>query len=465
MVADVELVWTNKSPSPSHAHEYECERALIDDSSLCERPEVTTTDPLGSGDICGKVVIADSLCALSAFDSFRIDDSRQPIRLVYIDPPYNTGRSFAQYDDAMPHSEWLSMLRERLQAVRPHLAHFASVWVHLDDGEQHRARCVLDEVFGENSFVATIIWQKRTTRESRSAFSSSHDYIHVYAPAGPQKWKRSRNRLPKSTSHLRNRDGDPRGPWADAPFTAPGYRANQQYTIVNPAGIPVRPPVGRSWYAIESTFEKLYEDGRIWFPKNGAGSPRIKIFAGELRGLVPSSLWSAEETGTNDDAKRHMMSLFPDRNPFETPKPEKLLKRIIHIASDPGDLIVDFFAGSGTTASAAHKMGRKWVAIERSIQTVQSFLVPRMVLVAQGDDAGGITESVGWQGGGAFDVAELRLPGTSDKLRYISEPASRGDVRLDGSAEAMWRGSMQRPTQSNVTTQHEIGAIAGSHVA
>lgn len=388
----------------------------------------------------GLVVLGDSLEALRclAEDSTWIGDG---VRLVYIDPPFNTGQAFAQYADSLTHSVWLSMFRDRLLAVKPLLGDTASVWVHLDDAEQHRARCVLDEVFGAAAFVATVVWQKRTTRESRSAFSSNHDYIHVYAPAGPQRWKRSRNLLPKDVGELRNRDSDPRGPWADAPFTAPGYRANQHYDIVNPAGAVLRPPKGRSWYATRPVYDRLLEENRIWFPRDGAGLPRIKLFPEHLRGLVPFSLWGPDEAGTNDEAKRHLMSLFPDLDVFATPKPEALLERIVHIASDPSDLVMDYFAGSGTTAAVAHKMQRKWIAVERSPSTAAAFTVPRLAHVVNGTDRGGITQSTGWCGGGSFVVASVgdaaALGGdVLDALRTPSVP-SRCAVDVTARADAV----------------------------
>ncbi len=326
------------------------------------------------------------------------------IRLVYVDPPFNTSADVNYYADSMDRSMWLSMLRDRLRALQPHLSPDASIWVHLDDQEIHRARLVMDEVFGEDAFVSSIVWQKRTTRESRSAFSSNHDTILVYAPSGPKKWKTSRNLLVKDTARLENRDNDPRGPWADAPFTAPGYRSAQQYPIETPAGNVLRPPRGRSWYATEPTFRELLSEDRIWFPKNGSGSPRLKLFSHQLRGLVPFTIWGNAETGTNDDAKRHLMSLFPDRTVFDTPKPEELLERIIHIASRPGELVVDLFGGSGTTAAVAHKMRRRWLLVERSSRTVFQFTLPRMLAVVHGQDPGGVTEVVGWRGGGSFEV-------------------------------------------------------------
>ena len=329
------------------------------------------------------------------------------IRLVYIDPPFNAQVNFRQYSDTMERSMWLSMLRDRLLALRSLLAENASVWVHLDDAEVHRARAIMDEIFGENAFVASVVWQKKTTRDSRAAFSSNHDTILVYAPSGPIKWKTSRNLLVKDNAHLLNRDNDPRGPWADAPFTAPGYRSAQQYDIATPTGQILHPPRGRSWYATKPTYQDLLADGRIWFPKGGDGSPRLKLFAHQLRGLVPFTVWGTSDTGTNDDAKRHLMTLFPDREVFDTPKPESLLERIIHIATNPGELVVDIFGGSGTTAAVAQKMRRRWIVAERNAETILSFLVPRLHRVINGTDLGGVTETTLWKGGGDFEVVHV----------------------------------------------------------
>ncbi len=227
------------------------------------------------------------------------------------------------------------------------------------------------------------------------------------SPSGPIKWKTSRNLLARDNAHLLNRDNDPRGPWADAPFTAPGYRSAQQYNIVTPTGQVLRPPRGRSWYATESTYRHLLVDGRIWFPKGGDGSPRLKLFAHQVRGLVPFTVWGTSDTGTNDDAKRHLMMLFPNQEVFDTPKPESLLERIIHIATNPGELVVDIFAGSGTTAAVAHKMGRRWVVAERNAQTVLDFLLPRLQRVIDGADPGGVTETTCWAGGGSFAIVHI----------------------------------------------------------
>lgn len=349
------------------------------------------------------LVVGDGMDAVEALAS-ETSVLEDKIRLVYIDPPFNTNADVKCYEDAMDRSMWLSMLRDRLECLKPHLSDEASIWVHLDDREVHRARLVMDEVFGESAFVASVIWQKRTTRESRSAFSTNHDTILVYAPSGPKKWKASRNLLSKDTALLENRDNDPRGPWADAPFTAPGFRAAQQYPITTPSGAVLKPPRGRSWYATEPTYRDLLAEDRIWFPKNGSGSPRLKLFSHQLRGLVPFTVWGTAETGTNDDAKRHLMSLFPNAPVFDTPKPEELLERIIHIASRPGELVVDLFGGSGTTAAVAHKMRRRWLLVERNACTVMEFTLPRLQTVIQGHDPNGVTGTANWKGGGNFEL-------------------------------------------------------------
>lgn len=363
----------------------------------------------------------DALCALAASTNILADK----IRLVYIDPPFNTSADVKCYDDTMERSMWLSMLRDRLAALKPHLSDDASVWIHLDDAEVHRARLVMDETFGEDAFVASIIWQKRTTRESRSAFSNNHDTILVYAPSGPRKWKTARNLLAKDTGQLDNRDNDPRGPWADAPFTAPGFRAAQQYPITTPSGKVLTPPRGRSWYATEPTYKDLLAEDRIWFPKNGSGSPRLKLFSHQLRGLVPFTIWNSWETGTNDEAKRHLLTLFPNGDVFDTPKPEELLERIIHISTRPGELVVDLFAGSGTTAAVAHKMRRKWIAVERNIETVCDFTLPRLQAVTTGEDRGGISDVTNWRGGGEFTVLEvpprLGLPTNKSSIARVTK--------------------------------------------
>lgn len=416
-MSDVRLMWPNKDVPlrASGSADYEWVHHRTDPRlRKTMQLELLTTHRLKAR--ANIVAIGDGLDVLDAL-STGTTFVTGGIRLVYIDPPFNTQVNFRQYSDAMERSKWLSMMRDRLVALRSLLAEDGSIWVHLDDAEVHRARAVMDEVFGEKAFVASVIWQKKTSRDSRAAFSSNHDTILVYAPSGPKKWKTSRNLLVKDDARLQNRDNDPRGPWTDAPFTAPGYRSAQQYDIVTPTGQVLRPPRGRSWYATEATYKDLVSDGRIWFPKGGDGSPRLKLFAQQLRGLVPFTVWGPADTGTNDDAKRHLLALFPDIDVFDTPKPESLLERIIHIATNPGEIVMDIFGGSGTTAAVAHKMRRRWIIVERNTQTVLEFMLPRLYRVIDGKDPGGVSESTAWTGGGGFEVVHVSPRfGTLNKL-------------------------------------------------
>jgi adenine-specific DNA-methyltransferase len=443
-MTEVQLIWPNK--------ELTLQASGIADYEWIAPSDVRLSAPLVFETLGGVkpdaksnvLVVGDGMDAIEALAG---EDGALAggIRLVYIDPPFNTQVNFRHYRDTMQRAKWLGMMRDRLTALKPHLAAEASVWMHLDDAEVHRARAIMDEVFGEDAFVASIIWQKKLTRDSRAAFSSNHDTILVYAPSGPRKWKASRNLLAKDDASLRNRDDDPRGPWADAPFTAPGFRKAQQYDIVTPTGVVMRPPRGRSWYATEPTFDSLRADERIWFPKGGSGSPRLKLFAEELNGLVPFTVWNASETGTNDDAKRHLLMMFPGVEVFDTPKPEELLERIIHISTNPGDLVVDIFAGSGTTAATAHKMRRRWITVERNVRTVLDFTLPRLSKVINGTEEGGITEVVAWSGGGSFITAvveprfgvqleERHVDALSDSIRHF------GDIKRPRNASASQAG-------------------------
>jgi adenine-specific DNA-methyltransferase len=421
-MSDIKLIWPNKDLTLRASGEADYKWLDPSDSQLKEKPlnfELLTKSRLNRN--MNVLAVGDGLDVLEALRA-NTTILNEKIRLVYIDPPFNTQVNFRQYQDTMKRAMWLGMIRDRLLALRPLLAEDASIWVHLDDAEVHRARAVMDEIFGEEAFVTSVVWQKKTTRDSRAAFSSNHDTILVYAPSGPKKWKASRNLLVKDTARLSNRDNDPRGPWSDAPFTAPGFRRAQQYEIVTPTGRCLRPPRGRSWYATEPTFLDLLSDDRIWFPKDGDGSPRLKLFAHQLRGLVPFTVWGTSDTGTNDDAKRHLMSLFPNEEVFDTPKPESLLERIIHIGTNPGELVVDIFGGSGTTAAVAHKMRRRWVVAERNAKTVVDCVLPRLKQVVEGTDLGGITETLAWPGGGSFEV--VHVSPRFGKLNSVSHPVS-----------------------------------------
>lgn len=332
------------------------------------------------------------------------------VKLVYIDPPFNTGQTFTHYDDNLEHSVWLTMLRDRLEQIQQLLAPDGTVWVHLDDTEQHRARCVLDEIFGAENFVATIVWEKDKGRRNDTDISSAHDYLHVFAPVA-KTWKATRNLLPREgqDARYRNPDDDPRGPWLQGDNgTAKSGTEKNRFPVTLPSGRVVVPK-GRYWRFSPESLRQAQEEGRVWFGRNGDSLPVIKRYLTDVQdGLVPRTWWPADETGHNQEAKRdHLNKMFPDVDPFDTPKPERLLERVVHIGSDPGDVVLDCFGGSGATAAVAQKMGRRWVTVEQSAATISTFLRPRLEMVVKGEDPGGITESVGWEGGGGFTHVEV----------------------------------------------------------
>lgn len=356
------------------------------------------------------LIYGDALNALTSLIELRefADEYVGKVKLAYLDPPFNTRQSFLQYDDALEHSVWLTMMRDRLVQVKTLLSPDGSVWVHCDDSEQAYLKVMMDEVFGRENFIATVIWEKFTTRENRTDISNSHDYIIVYS-TNRRLWKR--NLLPfgeEQLSRYSNPDADPRGPWSSLPIHAKagvGRRKEQFYTITLPSGRRIDPPPGRCWLYVEERFNELVADGRIWFGPDGDNAPRVKKFLAEVsQGLVPKTLWLGGEVGTTGTAKAEVLALFPDKPPFATPKPEHLLQRIIHIGSNPGDIVLDCFLGSGTTAAVAHKMGRRWIGIEREAETIDTYARPRLEKVVAGEDPGGITETVGWEGGGGFRI-------------------------------------------------------------
>lgn len=327
---------------------------------------------------------------------------RGKIRLVYIDPPFNTGQAFEHYDDWMEHSTWLSFMRERLLLIRELLAPDGSVWVHLDDAEQHRMRCLMDEVFGPANFVATVVWQKIHARNNSAMhFSADHDFMLVYARNAPQ-WRPNRmSRSAKSDADFWNPDKDPRGPWRRSDLTASKPYADGHYEVVGPHGDVFKPRPGRPWGVSRESFEDLRADDRLWWGKTGRTFPFRKRFQSELGGLVPNTVWLHEDVGNNREAKQELSKMF-GKDSFSTPKPERLLAQVLRVGSNENDLVLDCFAGSGTTAAVAHKMGRRWVTAELSPSTVEQFTLPRLTKVIDGEDPGGITKNVEWEGGGGF---------------------------------------------------------------
>lgn len=332
-------------------------------------------------------------------------------RCVYLDPPYNNQEVYRHYRDNHTHEEWLEMIIARLRAVRPLLATNGSVWISIDDRAMHYLKVEADRIFGRDNFVSTVVWQQRTTRENRKVFSNNHEYLLVYA-ANIREFKKSRNLLPVTETLLqryKNPDNDPRGLWQSVTANVQDGHAmaSQFYELVAPNGNRHRPPEGRCWVYTKERMKAEIKAGNIWFGKNGNGVPRIKRFLqGSKAGLTPETLWCADEVGTNDDAKKHFLQLFPDQPVFDTPKPETLLGRILHIATDPGDWVLDPYLGSGTTAAVAHKMGRRYIGIEQGDHAM-TYCARRLQQVVAGE-AGGVSSQVGWTGGGTFGFYERK---------------------------------------------------------
>jgi adenine-specific DNA-methyltransferase len=356
-----------------------------------------------------RLVVGDALASLRDARA----DLQESVELALLDPPYNTRATFHHYRDQSAHDLWLEHRRTELEALLPLLTRTASVWMHLDDSEMHYAKVMMDGVFGRENFVATIVWQKSLSRENRTDISDTHEYLLVYARERAA-WRGRRNLLPLGEEQLAryaNPDHDPRGPWTSGDMTAkagPGRRAAQFYDVTLPSGRVVRPAKGMAWRFTRDRFDELAADGRVTFGPRGDSVPRLKRLLAETRqGLVPTTWWPGVEVGTTDSAKKQLRRLFPQLVPFETPKPEELVGRVLQIASDPGDLVLDCFAGSGTTPAVAHKMRRRWLAIERELRTVEEFVVPRLGAVVAGADPGGVTRQAGWSGGGDYRAVGL----------------------------------------------------------
>lgn len=381
------------------------------------------------------LIQGDNLLALKALLPFYAGQ----VKCIFIDPPYNTQSAFEHYDDKLEHSQWLSMMYPRLVLLRELLAEDGSIWITIDDRESHYLKVVMDEVFGRDKFIADIIWQKRTSRENRAAIGSAHDSLLLYAKKPAVEWKNIRNLLPPNGKGFSNPDKDPRGTWRSIPFSAQGYRPNQMYEIVTPSGAIHTPPRGRCWGATEPEFLRLAKENRVYFPRGGSGKPRIKLFAGEEKGLVPMTIWPATEAGDTEESKKEILELFSDESPFGTPKPERLIERIIRIACNPNDLVLDSFLGSGTTAAVAHKMNRRYIGIEMG-EHAKTHCIPRLEKVIAGEQ-GGISNAVGWNGGGGFRFCELGEPA------FDSEGHINPGIKFPTLAAFVWHFETGEPSK------------------
>lgn len=363
----------------------------------------------GDGNAANMLIQGDNLDALKALLPYY----KGEVKCIYIDPPYNTRSAFDHYDDNLEHAQWLAMMYPRLSLLRDLLAEDGSIWVSIDDNEGHYLKVMMDEVFGRKNFVATFVWERDAGGRGDASVSVSHDYIHCYAHTR-EVWDKTRNLLDRTevqSGRFKNPDNDPRGPWRQGDDgTAKSGTEKQRFPITLPSGRIVTPKEGRFWAFSQQTFELARAEGRAYFGRKGDSLPLIKRYADKVReGVAPRTWLTAGDVGTNQSAKRdHLRKLLPNLSTFDTPKPETLLERFIHISTNPGDLVLDSFLGSGTTAAVAHKMGRRWIGIEMGDHAV-THCKPRLDKVIAGEQ-GGVSEAVGWTGGGGYRFYRLGDP-------------------------------------------------------
>ncbi len=392
----LELTWIGKDQRPRLEP-----RILLEDParSYHTKQRVTDKDLFDN-----RLIKGDNLLALKALEA----EFAGKVKCVFIDPPYNTGSAFTHYDDGLEHSIWLGLMRDRLEIIRRLLSDDGSLWITIDDNEAHYLKVLCDEVFGRGCFISNVIWQKRFSPNSTAIhLSDSHDHVLVYA-RNKSSWKR--NLLPrteKSDSTYKNPDKDVRGVWTSSDLSARNFYSLGEYGVSTPSGKQIPgPPPSRYWTISKEKFQELDADNRIWWGAKRDNQPRLKRFLSDVRdGVVPQTVWSHEDVGHTQEAKKEALSFNAD-DVFGTPKPERLIERVINIATNPGDLVLDSFAGSGTTGAVAHKMGRRWIMVELG-EHCHTHIVPRLQKVIDGQDPGGVTKATGWQGGGGFRYYEL----------------------------------------------------------
>lgn len=386
----LELTWVGK-----YEEEKLEPRILVEDKSKSYGDQETEN----------MLIHGDNLLALKALEK----EYAGLVKCVCIDPPYNTGNAFEQYEDGMEHSMWLSMMKKRLEIIYNLLAVDGSVWICIDDDEQAYLKVLCDEIFGRKNFICNVIWEKKYSPQNDAKwFSDSHDFIIVYAKNKEQWHPNLLERSEEMNSRYKNPDNDPRGVWKSTDFSARTYSKSGDYPITLPSGRVVNPPASRAWVSNKEKYDELVADNRIWFGPKGDNVPSKKKFLTEVKqGLTAMTIWKYTEVGHNQDAKKEVKA-FNANSIFATPKPEGLIEKILSLATNKGDLVVDSFLGSGTTAAVAHKMGRIWIGIELG-QHCYTHCKVRLDMVIDGEQ-GGISKLCNWQGGGGYKFFELAEP-------------------------------------------------------
>lgn len=395
----LELTWVGK---------YD-EQQPLEPRILIENPEYSYGEietgmlPNGKPWKGNMLIHGDNLLALKALEQ----DYAGCVKCIYIDPPYNTGNAFEHYDDGVEHSIWLSLMRERLVLLRTLLSDDGSIWISIDADESHYLKVLCDEIFGRKNFIDEVIWQRAFAPVNlKKTISRSHDTILVYAKESDGFTLNGLKRSDAQLQTYKNLDNDPRGPWTSADCTVGPAIEEKLYELTTPSGRKILPPAGRCWLFTKERLEEMIADNRIWFGKDGNNAPRVKKFISEVKaGVTPMSLWLRDEVGDNQEAKREIKN-FSFESVFDTPKPERLIERVLTIGSNEGDIVLDSFLGSGTTAAVAQKMGRRYIGIELG-NHAYTHCYPRLKKVTDGTDQGGISKAVNWKGGGGFRFYEL----------------------------------------------------------
>jgi len=384
----LELTWIGKGEEPK-----------LEPRILIENPEYSYGDPKSEN----MLIHGDNLLALKALEQ----EYAGKVKCIYIDPPYNTGNAFEHYDDGIEHSLWLNLMKPRLDLLRNLLSNDGSIWISIDDDECHYLKVLCDMVFGRNNFINNVIWEKKYSPQNDAKWlSDSHDHILVYAK-NKDIWRP--NLLPrgeKQNQYYKYDDKDGRGLWRSDNILVKSFTANRIFPITNPnTGQQYFPPEGRCWRYSEETAMQMLAENRFYFGKDGKGAPQVKRYLDEVKdGVTSKTIFFRDEVGDNQEAKNEI-KIFNPNDVFATPKPERLMERILFLASNPGDLVLDSFLGSGTTAAVAHKMGRKWIGVELG-EHAKTHCIPRLKAVIQGEQ-GGISKAVNWQGGGGFKFYTL----------------------------------------------------------
>lgn len=388
------------------------------------------------------LIHGDNLLALKALEAKYAGS----VKCIYIDPPYNTGSAFEHYDDNLEHSTWLSLMKPRLEILRTLLSEDGSIWISIDDDEGHYLKVLCDELFGRNNFIDEVIWQRSYAPINlKKTLSRCHDKILVYAKNYTPDFEL--NKLPRSAAanaRYKNPDNNPRGAWTSGDLSVGPAVESNIYEITTPSGRKVLPPKGYSWRLNKERFAEYIADNRIWFGEDGNNVPSIKRFLTDVKqGMTSMTIWKYTEVGHTQDAMKESKAIN-SVSIFTTPKPERLLERILTLASNEGDLVLDSFLGSGTTAAVAHKMHRRYIGIEMGDHAYTHCKV-RLDKVISGEDTGGISKALNWTGGGAYRFYELApsLIETDAFGEYVINKAY--DAPLLASAVALHEGFTYEP--------------------